>query len=174
MKYYAISGTWRYTNQEVEKDVREAVREIMKRGDGIVTGAAYGVDSFAIDEALKVDPSGKNIQSCIPVNADLYIELFYKNRFEEGDMTESQYEEMTELLNKLVFANPKAIISDENNIDQEISRRTHFECNNKIIELCDELLAFQVNDSEGTQDAIDKAKKLGKPVTVKKYSINVN
>ena len=62
MKWYAISGTWRYTNEKVEQDVREIVRGIIENGDGIVTGAAYGVDSFAISEALKIDSTGKSIK----------------------------------------------------------------------------------------------------------------
>ena len=171
MKYYAISGTWRYTNQEVESDVRKSVHEIIERGDGIVTGAAPGVDSFAIDEALKVDPGGKNIKSCIPVNPDLYVDLSYKKKFKEGDITEGFYKDMVNLLTRLREANPKAILFEEEN--KIVNLEKHLEANNKIIGLCDELLAFQVNDSEGTQDAVNKAKELEKPVTVKKYSINI-
>jgi len=59
MKWVAISGSWRKTNEEVENDVRQAVREIIKRGDGIVTSGALNVDYFATDEALKVNPEAK-------------------------------------------------------------------------------------------------------------------
>ena len=171
MKWYAISGTWRYTNEKVEQDVREIVRGIIENGDGIVTGAAYGVDSFAISEALKIDSTGKSIKSCIPVSPELYKKLFYKERFEEGNITESQYEEMSDLLNKLILVNYDAFIFDKDN--KEVNKNTHFKQNDVIIDFCDELYAFQVNDSEGTQDAINKAKELEKPVHIKKYSINI-
>lgn len=38
MKWILFTGTWRLTNQEVESDVREAAREVLARGDAIVTG----------------------------------------------------------------------------------------------------------------------------------------
>ena len=43
MKWYGITG-WRKTSPEVEADVRKTVREIIERGDGIVTGGALNVD----------------------------------------------------------------------------------------------------------------------------------
>ncbi len=39
MKWILFTGTWRLTNSEVEHDVRAAAREVLSRGDGIVTGA---------------------------------------------------------------------------------------------------------------------------------------
>lgn len=41
-----------------------------------------------------------------------------------------------------------------------------FDTNTKIISEADELIAFQVNNSKGTQDAIDKAHENHIPVTV--------
>lgn len=49
MKWILFTGTWRLTNEEVEKDVCKAAREVIERGDGIVTGGATGVDYFAIE-----------------------------------------------------------------------------------------------------------------------------
>lgn len=37
MKWYAISGTWRLTNEQIKKDVVKEVRKIIDNGDGIVT-----------------------------------------------------------------------------------------------------------------------------------------
>jgi hypothetical protein len=48
---------------------------------------------------------------------------------------------------------------------------SYYARNTKIVENCDELYAFHVNKSKGTQDAIDKVKKMNKPVHVKKYTI---
>jgi hypothetical protein len=38
MKWILFTGTWRLTNDEVERDVREAVHQVIASGDGIVTG----------------------------------------------------------------------------------------------------------------------------------------
>jgi hypothetical protein len=35
MKWILFTGTWRLTSPEVENDVRQAVREIIARGDGV-------------------------------------------------------------------------------------------------------------------------------------------
>lgn len=44
---------------------------------------------------------------------------------------------------------------------------------NEEVTFSDEVYAFQVNNSTGTQDTIDKAKASGLPVTLhKKYSIS--
>ncbi|HTK85564.1 MAG TPA: hypothetical protein VL625_10820, partial [Patescibacteria group bacterium] len=56
MKWIGISGTWRTTSEQVEQDVRAAVRAIIAAGDGIISGGATGVDFFAADEALKLVP----------------------------------------------------------------------------------------------------------------------
>jgi len=86
MKWVAISGSWRKTNEEVENDVRQAVREIIKRGDGIVTGGALNVDYFATDEALKVNPEAKQIKVCLPVTLELFS-AHYRKRADEGVIT---------------------------------------------------------------------------------------
>jgi hypothetical protein len=40
MKRYAISGTWKLCNKQVQRDVELIVKEIIHRGDGIITGSA--------------------------------------------------------------------------------------------------------------------------------------
>lgn len=59
MKWIAISGSWRNANSQVEKDVRETVKQITVKGNGIVTGGALGVDYWALDEALKIDKKAR-------------------------------------------------------------------------------------------------------------------
>lgn len=56
MKWILFTGTWRLTSDEVEKDVREAAREVIARGDGVLTGGATGVDYFAMNEVLNTTP----------------------------------------------------------------------------------------------------------------------
>lgn len=72
MRWVAISGSWRTTNQEVERQVRETVREILGRGDGIITGGALGVDHFALNEGLRCNPSADRVKVFIPVEIHTY------------------------------------------------------------------------------------------------------
>jgi hypothetical protein len=79
MKWILFTGTWRLTNKEVETDVRNAVQEVLSRGDGIVTGGATGVDYFAMDEALKIDSNASRLKVIIPAFLEDYVFDYHKN-----------------------------------------------------------------------------------------------
>jgi hypothetical protein len=49
MKWTASAGSWRHTNFDIEKQVREEVRSLIALGNGLVSG----LDLFATDEALQ-------------------------------------------------------------------------------------------------------------------------
>lgn len=168
MKWIAISGSWRKTSPEVEKDVREAVRAIIERGDGIVTGGALNVDWQATDEALKIDPTASRIKIFIPVTLELYA-AHYRKRAGEGVITSKQAEMLISQLTQLKTANPEALIENpENTI---VDQTTYFERITQIVNASDEIVAFHVNNSEGVQDTINKAEAQGKPVHLKSYEI---
>ena len=76
MKWVGISGGWRRTNQKIEDDVRGIVREIMERGDGIVSGGALGIDSIALDEAMKCNPGADRIKIFLPATLDRYAKHY--------------------------------------------------------------------------------------------------
>ncbi len=42
MKWILFTGTWKLTSMEVEEDVRQAVRDVIARGDGVITGGQQG------------------------------------------------------------------------------------------------------------------------------------
>ena len=168
MKWYGITGSWRKTNGQVEADVRASVREIIKRGDGIVTGGALNVDWFATDEALKCNPKATQIKVFIPAKLELYA-THYRNRADEGVITHEQAEMLIEQLTRLKNANPAALIEHPTNTI--MNKATYFDRNTQVVEMSDGVLGFQVNGSEGVQDTIDKARDLGKEVELKKYTI---
>jgi len=91
MKWIAISGSWRKTNEQVESDVRKVVREIITSGNGIVSGGALGVDYIAIDEALILNPSATQIRIYLPTTLQIYS-AHYRKRAEEGVITSTQAE----------------------------------------------------------------------------------
>lgn len=167
MKWIGISGTWRITTPELEKDLRKAVSEIFENGNGIVSGGALGVDYIALDEALKFDSEAKRIKIIIPVSLPVFTDLF-RTRANEGVITKEQAEQAIEILENLVSRNPDAL--EEMNFTV-CKKSTYHARNTRIAEESDELMAFQVNGSAGTQDTINKAERSGVKVYLHSYSV---
>ncbi len=165
MKWIAIAGTWRNINEQVEKDVRREVSTLIQEGNGIVTGGALGVDFFATDEALKADPSGSRVKIFLPSTVERYAAHFRK-RAEEGVITSQAAEE---LIAQIEGISRSSII--ENPENEVIDKDAYFDRITHIVGAADELIAFQVNNSEGTQDTINKAEKKGIPVNRYAYTI---
>lgn len=168
MKWVAIAGGWRKSNQQVEDDVRKIVREIIQRGVGIVSGGALRVDYFALDEALKSNPSATQIKIFLPCSLEKYA-VHYRMRAHEGVITHELAEQLIEQLTRLKKVNPDALIENKNNT--VVDKEAYYERITKIVDASDELVAFHVNKSEGTQDTITKAEKKGIPVKIFSYTI---
>ncbi len=166
--WFGISGSWRKTNQQVEQGVREAVRKIIERGDGIVSGGALNVDYFATDEALKLDPTADRIKIFLPVVLDLYA-AHYRKRAIEGIITSEQAEALVAQLESLRTANPDALIGNPQNT--VVDTKTYFERNTDVVNASDAIVGFQVNESEGVGDTAKKAIEQGKSVYLEKFII---
>jgi pentose-5-phosphate-3-epimerase len=167
MKWVAVSGSWRRSSPEIEQDVRESVAEVMERGDGIVTGGALGVDLVATEEALKHNPVADRIKIIIPTPLDVYV-AHYRKRAEEGVITFEQAESLIRLLTAVKQRREQSLIEMNHSV---LNEETYYDRNTKVLEDADELIAFQVNQSLGTQDTIDKAHNLGMTVTLKQYAV---
>lgn len=166
MRWILFTGTWRLTNKEVEEDVRAAAREVLARGDSIVTGGATGVDYFAMDEAMQIDSSASRLVVIIPATLEDYIHD-YRTNWCQAPITKETIDNLAKLLFNIQKARANALVELPNTVitqdhynlrhDEEVMRSSA-------------VYAFQVNDSTGTQDTIDKAKKAGLPIEVhKKY-----
>jgi hypothetical protein len=170
MKWIIFTGTWRLTNKEVEHDVRMYARKVFERGDGMVTGGATGVDFFAMDEWLKLNPECTKIRIFIPARLDHFIRDYRKN-WKHDPVTDRDIDDIEYVLALIKERNPSAIFEvrkDSGDITQEEYDIRH----NEEVTFSDDVYAFQVNNSTGTQDTIDKAKQAGLPVSVhKKYTI---
>jgi hypothetical protein len=162
MKWIAIAGGWRKTNTQVENDVRQTVKEIMSNGNGIVSGGALGVDYIATDEALRLNGQLKII---IPSTLEIY-KTHYIKRAGEGVITEEQ---ATLLITQLEEAKKRGYLVE--GTDTILNQETYFNRITKIIESADELIAFHINQTPGTQDTIDKAKRKNIPVKVFTYTL---
>ena len=176
MKWIGISGGWRKTNQEIENKVREIVRKIMKRGDGIVSGGALGVDFIALDEALKYDLKAERIKIFLPTTLEKYAEHL-KRKAREGVVKSEKVKALLNQLRKLKEINPKALIENpDTNFTEETKKKMYYQRNTKIVEASDELIAFRIKTKEseglGTLDTINKAKEKGIPVKVFEFILD--
>lgn len=171
MKWIAIAGSWRKTNKQVESDVRKTVENIILQGDGIISGGALGVDYFTLDEAMKINPGCRKIKIFLPAKLDIFTKHFFK-RANEGVITHKQAKDLTIQLSNLKKINPKALI--ENRKNKVLNKETYYARISQIIDKADELIAFQVNKSEGTQYTINMAKQKGIPVKKHYYTIKNN
>jgi hypothetical protein len=161
MKWVGISGSRQaQPGTKTEEDVRREVQGIISRGDGIVSGGALGIDYFATDEALKFSPKADRIKIFLPVTLELYAK-HYRKRAEEGVITKDEAEMLIKQLETLKAVNPDSLIENKDNT--VVDKTTYYERNAEVINASDEILAFRVTDSGGTQDAIDKAKEKGIP-----------
>lgn len=167
MKWVAISGSWRRSSSEIENDVREAIASVMERGDGIVTGGALGVDYVATEEALKHNPDADRIKIIIPTPLDVYA-AHYRKRASEGVITLEQAEALIGLLAAVKERREQSLVEMGHSV---LNEEIYYDRNTKVLEDADELLAFKVNSSLGTQDTIEKARNLGLEVTLKQYII---
>lgn len=122
-----------------------------------------------MDEALKLDPTGKTLKVIIPTNIKNYIHDYELN-WCTLPVTQESIDKLKAVLIKLKEALPAHLIEMpfENDITQDHYNLRH----NEEVAISDEVYAFQVNNSTGTQDTIDKARASGLPITLhKKYII---
>ena len=146
--------------------MHRVVQAVLAAGDGIVTGGALGVDFTATAQVLTYAPNGSRLQVFLPTPLDIYV-AHYRTRADEGVITHIQAEGLIAQL-KTVSQLGKLNV---NATETEVTPRTYFARNTAVLNASDELLAFQVNNSAGTQDTIDKAKSLGIPVQIFKYHV---
>lgn len=168
MNWIGISGSRLLTSNQVQEEVRREVRMILKQGDGIVTGGALGVDSFAMDEVYLSGCANSNLKVCLPTTLDIFSKHYIK-RSQEGVITEEEAKTLINLLTNIKIANNAAIIEDVR--FSVCDKESYYARNETIMNLSDKVFAFQINGSSGTQNTIDIAKSQGKEVKLFTYSI---
>jgi hypothetical protein len=166
MKWTAIAGSWRHTNLDIEIKVRESVKSVIALGNGLVSGGALGVDFIATDEALQSGIEASKLKIIIPSTLAIY-RSHYLSRAKEGVIT---YEQAESLISQLVTVKSMGCLVG--GLAQVIDKEAYFQRITKIIDVADELIAFNVNQTAGTQDTINKAQKKGIVVKVFIFSIN--
>ena len=121
-----------------------------------------------MDEVLKINPNATYLRVIIPARLESYIHDYYTNWCHEP-VTKKNIDDLSLLLNKIKETNPTALLE----MPYKIITQEHYNLrHDQEVLYSDEVRAFQVNESSGTQDTIDKAAKVGLPTTHhKKYQI---
>jgi hypothetical protein len=166
MKWVAIVGSWQHSAPTIEVDVRRVVQEIVLRGDGVIVGGAPGVDYIATDEYMKVDPTASRLKILLPSTLEKYA-LHYSRLIEEGEVIPEVGESLITQLQRVRLANQDALVEDLDN--EVLNDVAYFKRIEEIVDASDELQAFRIDSSKGTQHAIDKAHEKGIPTKVYVY-----
>lgn len=141
MKWIGISGSREARpGTKAEEDVRREVTAIISRGDGIVSGGALGIDYFATDEALKLNPSAELIKIFLPTTLEIYVK-HYRSRAEERVITRDDAETLITQLETLKRVNPNSLIENMNNL--VVDKETYYERNTAVMNASDEILRLR-------------------------------
>jgi hypothetical protein len=143
--------------------VRREVAASLAAGKGIVTGGALGVDYWATETALTIDSA--RLKVVLPTSLTTYA-THYRRRATEGAISAQQAEELISQLETVAEAG--SLIEHPERL-QVVDVTTYYLRNQDVVDVADQLLAFQVNASGGTQDTVDKARLKGIPVVVFTY-----
>lgn len=169
MKWTIFTGTWKLTNDEVERDVRAATREVLELGGGIVTGGATGVDYFCMDEVMRLGMENR-MRVIIPAKLDFFISDYYKNWMTDP-ITKKDIDKLSTILKDFQSKNPSGLL-EIYHAGGDITQEDYDNRHDEEVVFSDEVYAFQVNGSTGTQDTIDKARASGLKISLhKKYVI---
>jgi hypothetical protein len=143
--------------------VHRHVAAALTAGKGIVTGGVLGVDYWATETALSIDPT--RLKVILPTTLATYA-AHYRARATEGVISAQQAEDLIKQLEAVAHAGS---LVEHPERPQVVDVTTYYLRNQDVVDVADELLAFQVNASSGTQDTVDRARMKGIPITVFTY-----
>lgn len=163
MTWVGVSGSWRYAAPGLQDAVHREVTAALAAGKSIVTGGALGVDYWATETALSIDPA--RLKVILPTSLATYA-AHYRRLAARGVISAQQAEDLIRQLEAVIQAGS---LVEHPERRQVVDVTTYYLRNQDMVDVADELLAFQVNASGGTQDALDRARLKGIPVVVFKY-----
>jgi|JI10StandDraft_1071094.scaffolds.fasta_scaffold47476_3 hypothetical protein len=165
MKRVAILGTWKSIQSDIAEDVAQFTRQVVQRGDKIMTGGGPGVEYIVIQEALKWDTLAENLEVILPVPLENYKSHVMKSAV-RNVIAKTESDDLIRLLQGLRLKNRttlKAMKLKEFSNDGLISR------NQAVVDIADELIAFQINDSSDIEAGIERARKREIPARIMHY-----
>lgn len=167
MKWTLFTGSRAPVNLEVESDVRAAVREVIAKDGGVLTGGAAGVDYFAMSEVAALNSLDK-LRILLPTKLEIFIE-HYKEAERNGKIDKKVCDDLLQLLQQIYNKSPISFLEMS---FKQITLQEYFARDEEEVKYSDYVYAFQVNDSVGTGHTVKKAQEAGLPILVhKKYII---
>lgn len=163
MTWVGVSGSWRHAPPGLPDAVRREVTAALAAGKSIVTGGALGVDYWATETALSIDPA--RLKVILPTSLATYA-AHYRRRAAEGVISTRQAED---LIRQLQTVAQVGSLVEHPERPQVVDVTTYYLRNQDVVDVADELLAFQVDASSGTQDTVDRARLKGIPLAVFTY-----
>jgi hypothetical protein len=143
--------------------VHREVAAALGAGKSIVTDGALGVDYWATATTLSIDPA--RLKVILPTSLATYA-AHYRRRAAEGVISAEQADDLIGQLEAVAQAGG---LVEHPERPQVVNVTTYYLRNQDMVDVADELLAFQVNASGGTQDTMDRARLKGIPVVVFRY-----
>jgi hypothetical protein len=140
--------------------VQQEVAAALAAGKSIVTGGALGTDYWATEVGLTADPA--RLKVILPTSLATYA-AHYRRRATEGVISARQAQDLIGQLEAVARAGG---LVEHPERRQVVDTAAYYVRNQDVVDAADELLAFQVNASAGTQDTVDKARRKGIPVAV--------
>ena len=99
--WVGISGSWRYAPPGLPDAVHREVTSALGEGKSIVTGGALGVDYWATETALGIDPA--RLKVILPTSQATYA-AHYRRRAAEGVISAQQAEDLVRQLQDVAQA----------------------------------------------------------------------
>ena len=128
-----------------------------------MSGGALGVDFQASALALAHHPDARALWVVIPTPLPLHGQ-HYRARARQGVIRAQQAESLIAQLERLAELGRL-----EEMAFSTVNKQPYYARNSRVLQLASALLAFQVNQSAGTGDTIEKARARGLPVRLFQY-----
>ena len=167
MRWFAVAGSQENPSRRVELDVHSAVTDVVKSKNAIVSSGGLGVNYLATEAAMAAVDRRQRLRVIIPTPLEIYAN-HYRQQAAEGVIADQQAEMLVDQLERAKALGRAVLLEmDYQTVDQTSCHAR----NQAVIYLADHLLAFHINQSPDTQDAIDKARQKPIPVTLKEYRV---
>lgn len=165
MKRVAILGTWKSIQTDIADDVSQFTRQVIQRGDRIMTGGSPGVEFIVIQETLKWDSLAEKLEVVLPAPLDIYKSHIMKSAV-RNVITKEESDDLIRQLQGLRLKNKttlKAMKTKEFSNDALMAR------NQAVADIVDEMIVFQINDSSDVEAGIERARKREIPIRIMHY-----
>ena len=165
MKRVAILGTWKSIQTDIADDVSQFTRQVIQRGDRIMTGGSPGVEFIVIQETLKWDSLAEKLEVVLPAPLDIYKSHIMKSAV-RNVITKEESDDLIRQLQGLRLKNKttlKAMKTKEFSNDALMAR------NQAVADIVNEMIVFQINDSSDVEAGIERARKREIPLRIMHY-----